>query len=70
MTLEDVINAMEWIPLQRYCEITGHTLLVDGGWTNERTVLKDFRAVATRYDKRGHNFLAGVHVACILLWLL
>lgn len=32
--------------------------------------LKDFRAVATRYDKRGHNFLAAVIVATIMLWLL
>jgi transposase len=32
--------------------------------------LKDFRAVATRYDKRGHNFLAAVIVATIILWLL
>ncbi len=31
--------------------------------------LKDFRAVATRYDKRGHNYLAGVLVASIVLWL-
>lgn len=31
--------------------------------------LKDFRAVATRYDKRGRNYLAGVLVASILLWL-
>ncbi len=31
--------------------------------------LKDFRAVATRYDKRGHNYLAGVLVASIILWL-
>lgn len=30
---------------------------------------KDFRALATRYEKRGHQFLAGVHVACIVLWL-
>ncbi len=32
--------------------------------------LKDFRAVATRYDKRGQNFLAGVLIAAILIWLL
>lgn len=32
--------------------------------------LKDFRAVATRYDKRGYNFLAAVTVASIILWLL
>jgi transposase len=31
--------------------------------------LKDFRAVATRYDKRGRNYLAGVLVASIVLWL-
>jgi transposase len=32
--------------------------------------LKDFRAVATRYDKRGHNFFTAVLVATIILWLL
>jgi transposase len=32
--------------------------------------LKDFRAVATRYEKRGHNFLAAVTVATIVVWLL
>lgn len=31
--------------------------------------LKDFRAVATRYDKRGSNYLAGVLLAAIILWL-
>jgi transposase len=31
--------------------------------------LKRFRAVATRYEKSGTNFLAAVHVACIMLWL-
>jgi transposase len=31
--------------------------------------LKDFRAVATRYDKRGRNYLAGVLLASIILWL-
>lgn len=31
--------------------------------------LKDFRAVATRYDKRGRNYLAAVLVASIMLWL-
>lgn len=32
--------------------------------------LKDFRAVATRYDKRGHNFLAGVFVAAIMIRII
>jgi len=31
--------------------------------------LKRFRAVATRYEKTGTNFLANVHVACITMWL-
>jgi transposase len=31
--------------------------------------LKRFRAVATRYEKSGTNFLAAVHVACIWVWL-
>lgn len=32
--------------------------------------LKDFRAVATRYEKRGHNYLAAVTIATMILWLL
>lgn len=31
--------------------------------------LKDFRCIATRYDKRGRCFLTGVLVVMILLWL-
>ena len=31
--------------------------------------LKRFRAVATRYEKTGTNFLALVHIACITMWL-
>jgi transposase len=31
--------------------------------------LKRFRAVATRYEKTGTNFLAIVHIACITMWL-
>lgn len=38
----------------------------------ERSInrLKDFRAVATRYDKRGYHYLAGVFLASIVMWLL
>lgn len=32
--------------------------------------LKDFRRVATRYDKLARNFLAGVLIAAILIWWL
>lgn len=31
--------------------------------------LKRFRAVASRYEKTGTNFLAVVHIACAILWL-
>jgi transposase len=31
--------------------------------------LKQFRAIATRYDKLARNFLAGIHLAASLIWL-
>lgn len=31
--------------------------------------LKQFRAIATRYDKTARNFLAGVHLAATVIWL-
>jgi transposase len=31
--------------------------------------LKQFRAIATRYDKRASNFLAGVYLASTIIWL-
>lgn len=31
--------------------------------------LKQFRAIATRYDKLARNFLAGVHLAATAIWL-
>lgn len=31
--------------------------------------IKQFRRVATRYDKLARRFLAFVHLACIMLWL-
>jgi len=32
--------------------------------------LKLFRAIATRYDKTARNFLAAVHFAALLIWLI
>jgi transposase len=32
--------------------------------------LKLFRAIATRYDKTARNFLAAIHFAAILIWLI
>ncbi len=31
--------------------------------------LKQFRAIATRYDKTAHNFLAAVYLASTVIWL-
>lgn len=31
--------------------------------------LKHFRAIATRYFKSAHNFLAAIHLACSRLWI-
>ena len=31
--------------------------------------LKQFRAIATRYDKTARNFLAGIHWAAAIIWL-
>jgi transposase len=31
--------------------------------------LKQFRAIATRYDKTARNFLAAVHLAASFIWL-
>ena len=31
--------------------------------------LKQYRAIATRYDKTARNFLAAIHLAASLVWL-
>jgi transposase len=31
--------------------------------------IKNFRAIATRYEKTARNFLAGLHLVCALTWL-
>jgi transposase len=31
--------------------------------------LKQFRAIATRYDKTARNFLAAIHLAATIAWL-
>ena len=31
--------------------------------------LKDFRAIATRYDKLERNFLSGIYLAATLIWM-
>jgi transposase len=32
-------------------------------------IIKQFRAIATRYEKTARNFLAGVHLVCALAWI-
>lgn len=31
--------------------------------------LKQYRAIATRYDKTSQNFLGAIHMAAIVIWL-
>ena len=31
--------------------------------------LKNYRAIATRYDKLANTFLAGVLLVCVVIWL-
>ena len=31
--------------------------------------LKQFRRIATRYEKTARNYLAGLHLVCALVWL-
>jgi transposase len=31
--------------------------------------LKQYRAIATRYDKRSANFLGGIYLAASIIWL-
>ena len=31
--------------------------------------VKQYRAIATRYDKTARNFLAGIHLAAAVIWL-
>jgi len=31
--------------------------------------LKQYRAIATRYDKRASSFLGGIHLAASVIWL-
>jgi transposase len=51
--------------------MAGPAELVTCDQTIERCVnrLKQWRAVATRYDKRAANYCAGVVLASLLLWL-
>ncbi len=47
----------------------------DGGKYKARNVIersigriKDFRAIATRYDKTARNFLSGICLAAVIIW--
>jgi transposase len=33
------------------------------------TKLKQYRAIATRYDKRGRNFLGAIYLSAAVVWL-
>jgi hypothetical protein len=58
-------------PVQTKLAMTGPAELVTCDQTIERSVgrLKQFRRVATRYDKRARNYLACVTLAAAVIWL-
>jgi hypothetical protein len=58
-------------PRQPKPAVAGPAKLVTCDQTIERTInrLKQFRRVATRYEKRKVNYLAMVKIAAIALWL-
>ena len=37
---------------------------------NSFAKLKQYRAIATRYDKTARNFLAAIHLAAVVIWLI
>ena len=41
-------------------------------WDIERffQIIKQFRAIATRYEKTARNFLAAIHLAASTIWLI
>lgn len=32
--------------------------------------LKQYRAIATRYDKTASNFLGAIHLAAVVIWMV
>ena len=42
-----------------------HRNLIERCWAR----LKEWRAIATRYDKTARNFVAAVHLAAAAIWL-
>jgi transposase len=68
-------SALAVIPF-RTCTKAGREAGFDAEiYRNRHTVenlfcrLKQFRAIATRYDKLSRNFLAQIHLACAYLWV-
>jgi hypothetical protein len=41
----------------------------DNGSENFFAQLKQYRAIATRYDKRATNFLSAIYLAAAVIWL-
>ena len=42
---------------------------LDNGIENFFALLKQYRAIATRYDKRAVNFLGAIYLAASVIWL-
>ena len=64
-TASDVLNA--WEETRLCCaEQKAHRVhLIENFFAK----LKQFRAIATRYDKTARNFLAAIHLTAGLIWL-
>jgi len=56
-------NRTEPRPLDEYMYGARHLI------ENFFAQIKQFRAIATRYDKTARNFLAAVHLAASVIWL-
>ena len=46
------------------------SLLIDTALENFFARLKQYRAIATRYDKTARNFLGAIHLAASMVWLV
>ncbi len=58
-------------PLKSNCKVKYHEITYKDGNIIERLFcqLKNYRRIATGYEKTAKNFLAMLHVAAICLWI-
>ena len=71
-----ILNAGVAVPFGKYTAVVfGNNVISPRAFQKRHLIenffakLKQFRAIATRYDKTARNFLAGVHLAAAAIWL-